>query len=444
MDNHSSNNTSPNIYALQEYGQLGIVPNQMHAWTIQKNRFGEPLHALVQKIVPVPEVGDNDVLVRVMAVGVNYNTIWAGLGQPISIFNLHDKDYHIPGSDASGIVWKIGKNVKNCKVGDEVIVTCFKQCLEHGNGGLNNPNFTSFDPMSGQNVAIMGYETPDGSFAQFVSAQAQQILPKPTHLSWEEAASYILTYFTAYRMLITNGGLKAGELALIWGGAGGLGTYALQLCREVGADAIAVVSSEEKGEFCKELGALGYINRTEFKGYEIQDIEFNQYETAANNTRRAQMMKAIGKKIWDICGQKRSPDLVFEHSGRETFATSVFLAARFGRIVICGATTGYELNFDVRHLWMQQKRIIGSHYANFMDCRQANTLISKKKIDVVNTRTYSYDQLAQAHDDLFNNKIIGNASVLVMPNDVRGLKSRTETEARFQPGKVNPDTAVQA
>lgn len=423
--------SAPELYDLQQYGTLGEVPAKMHAWGIEKDRFGEPLHALVQRVVPTPEIDDNQVLVRVMAVGVNYNTVWAGLGQPISVFKLHDQDFHIPGSDASGVVWKVGKNVKNCKVGDEVIVHCLEQCQEHGNGGLNNPNFCSFDPMSSHNHAIMGYETPDGSFAQFVAAQAQQILPKPKHLSWEDAASYVLTYFTAYRMLVTQAQVKAGELVLIWGGAGGLGTYAIQLCREIGADCIAVVSTEEKGEFCKKLGAIGYINRTEFKGYEVKDDDFNYYEALANDSRRMQMMKAMGKKIWDICGAKRAPDVVFEHSGRETFATSVFLAARFGRIVICGATTGYDLNFDVRHLWMHQKRIIGSHYANFMDCRQANTLIAKKKIDVINTRTYSFDDVPQAHDDIYNNRIVGNASVLVLPKDVCGLKSRAETEERF-------------
>lgn len=423
--------TTPELYEMQEYGELGVVPKSMHAWVIKKNRFGEPLQALKQDVVPTPVIDDNQVLVRVMAVGVNYNTVWAGLGQPISVFTLHDKDYHITGSDASGIVWQVGKNVKNCKVGDEVIVTCFKQCMEHGNGGLNNPNFVSFDPMSSVNHAIMGYETPDGSNAQFVAAQAQQILPKPKHLSWEDAASYVLTYFTAYRMLMTQAEIKSGELVLIWGGAGGLGSYAIQLCHEAGADCIAVVSSDEKGEFCKKLGALGYINRKEFKGYEVTDAEFNHYETMANNDRRHQMMKAIGKRIWEICGQKRSPDVVFEHSGRETFATSIFLAARFGRIVICGATTGYDLSFDVRHLWMHQKRILGSHYANFLDCRQANTLITKGKVDVINSRIYSYQDLPQAHDDLYNNKIIGNASVLVMPGDIRGLKTRGEIEARF-------------
>ncbi|CAN5459345.1 crotonyl-CoA carboxylase/reductase [soil metagenome] len=423
---------SPEIYALQEYGELGVVPEKMHAWAIRKERFGEPLQALEQCIVPVPEDDENRVLVRVIAVGVNYNTVWAGLGEPISVFRLHDEEFHVPGSDASGIVWRVGANVHNCKVGDEVIVTCLQQSLDHGNGNLDNPNFCSFDPMSSQEHAIMGYETPDGSFAQFVAVQAQQILPKPKHLSWEDAASYILTYFTAYRMLITQGHVKAGELALIWGGAGGLGTYAIQICREMGVDAIAVVSTEEKGEFCKKLGAIGYINRKEFTGYEVHDMAVDQTEASSNQLRRNKAMKAIGKRIWEICGEKRSPDIVFEHSGQETFATSVFLAARFGRIVICGATTGYDLAFDVRHLWMHQKRIIGSHYANFLDCRQANTLITKRKIEVINSRTYAYQQLAQAHQDLFDNHIVGNASVLVLAGDVRGLKTREEIEARFQ------------
>ena len=161
---------------------------------------------------------------------------------------------------------------------------------------------------------------------------------------------------------------------------------------------------------------------------------FEKTEDTSNELRRNKMMKAMGKRIWDICGEKRSPDIVFEHTGMQTFATSVFLAARFGRIVICGATTGYDLTFDVRHLWMHQKRIIGSHYANFLDCRQANTLITNGKIDVINTRTYSYSQMAQAHQDLFDNRIVGNASVLVMPVDVLGLKTRQETEDRFKRG----------
>jgi len=413
MKNITGPDSHPQSYGLQEYGTPGVVPEKMQAWVIEKDRFGEPLQALVERTVPVPQIGDN---------GPRHGRgreLQHGLGRP---------------GPADQRLQPARQGLSRAGIG------CFRhrlagrqerQELPGWDGGLNNPNFTSFDPMSSQNHAIMGYETPDGSYAQFVAAQAQQILPKPRHLTWEDAASYILTYFTAYRMLITQAEIKPGELVLVWGGAGGLGTYALQLCREVGADAIAVVSSEEKGKFCMKLGAIGYINRTEFKGYEVTDAEFNHYETAANNARRNQMMKAMGKRIWEICGQKRSPDVVFEHSGRETFATSVFLAARFGRIVICGATTGYELSFDVRHLWMHQKRILGSHYANFLDCRQANALISRRKVDVINSRTYAYNDLPQAHHDLYNNKIIGNASVLIMPGDVTGMKTREEIEERF-------------
>lgn len=416
----------PEIYALSELGEMGVLPNKMHAWVLRDGNFGDPTVAYEQDIVPTPEIDEDEVLVRVMAVGVNYNSVWAALAQPINVFKLHDKEYHIAGSDASGIVWQVGKKVKNCKVGDEVLVTCQKQSQEHGMGSEDNPNFISFDPMSSPKQSIMGYETPDGSYAQFVKAQAQQILPKPKHLSWEDAASYVLTYFTAYRMLITRGDLKAGELVLIWGGAGGLGTYAIQLCREMGADCIAIVSSEEKGQLCKKLGAMDYINRKDFSGF-----EYGPDNSAEVIELRHKMTKALGKKIWEICGERRSPDIVFEHTGMETFAASVFLAARFGRVLICGATTGYDLTFDVRHLWMHQKRIIGSHYANFRDCRQANTLIDRKKIKVVNTRTYDYDDLPQAHQDLYENKVIGNASVLVFPKDQKGLKTMQDIQRVF-------------
>ncbi len=421
----------PEIYRLSEFGEIGVVPLKMHAWVLRSGEFGDPVVAYKQDVVSVPDIGDDEVLVRVMAVGVNYNSVWAALAQPIDVFRLHDQDYHVAGSDASGIVWKVGKNVKNCKVGDEVLVTCQKQSQEHGMGSEDNPNFTSFDPMSSPKQSIMGYETPDGTYAQFVRAQAQQILPKPKHLSWEEAASYVLTYFTAYRMLITRGELKAGELVLIWGGAGGLGCYAIQICREMGADCIAIVSSEEKGELCKKLGAMDYINRKDFSGYEYVAPEYAHGDSDDIIARRHKMTKALGKKIWDICGEKRSPDLVFEHTGMETFSASVFLAARFGRILICGATTGYDLTFDVRHLWMHQKRIIGSHYANFRDCRQANTLIDRKKIQVVNTRTYNYDELPQAHQDLYENKVVGNASILVFPENIKGLKSMKDIKRTF-------------
>jgi crotonyl-CoA carboxylase/reductase len=272
----------------------------------------------------------------------------------------------------------------------------------------------------------MGYETPDGSSCQFVAVQGQQILPKPKHLTWEDAASYVLTYFTAYRMLVQRCKLRPGQLVLVWGGAGGLGVYAIQLCREWGADAIAVVSSDEKGEYCQSLGAMGYINRNSIKGYRNEDGEDPKHNPLKK------VMKPFQRKIWEICGCQRSPDIVFEHPGKQTFALSVFLAARFGKIVICGATSGYDLTFDARHLWMHQKQIIGSHYANFLDCRQGNTLITKNKIQIINNHTYSFDEFALAHQDLYEHKVLGNTSILIFPDTVKGLKTRAEIEAQFK------------
>lgn len=407
----------PEIYRLDEFGTLGVVPRMMTAWVIREERFGDPMHSFKTEVVPVPEIGDEEVLVRVVATGVNYNSVWAGLGKPVSVLKGHGRDYHVPGSDAAGIVWKVGAKVKNCKIGDEVLVTCNWQDLEHGKGNDDTPNFSSFDPMSSPNHLIHGYETPDGTYAQFTKAQAQQILPKPKSVSFEEAASYILTYFTAYRMLITRGALQSGELALIWGGAGGVGSYAIQLCREIGADAIAVVSDDEKGRMCMELGAIGYINRKEFAGFEYRDNE-----TPEQTELRMQQTKAIGKKIWSICGERRAPDLVLEHPGAATFPASVFLCARFGRVVTCGATTGYNVTFDIRHLWMHQKRIIGSHYANFLECRRANALVEKGKITALLADTYDFDHIPHAHQALYENKVVGNLGCLIM-NDQRGLKT---------------------
>ena len=206
---------------------------------------------------------------------------------------------------------------------------------------------------------IWGYETPNGCFAQFTRVQAQQILKKPKHLSWEDAASYALCYFTAYRMLITKANIQPGEVVLVWGAAGGLGVFALQICKMMGAKAIAVVSSNDKFKMCEDLGAVGVINRKDFP-----NLPYKKNETEEESKLRFKEMKNFGKKIWEILGERKSPNVIFEHPGETTFPTSVFVCERFGRVVICAGTTGYDCMFDVRYLWMLQKDVIGSHFAN--------------------------------------------------------------------------------
>src|SRR5206468_10523289 len=225
----------------------GELPPTMAAWVIRQEREGEPTDAFQIEEMPVPEPGAFEVVVRVMAAGVNFNNVWAALGTPVSVFRYHpDEDHHIGGSDASGIVWKVGEGVTKWQPGDEVIIHCNQASYEdievHG-----------LDPLAAPSQKIWGYETSWGSFAQFTKVQAQQLIPKPANLTWEEAASYGLTYFTAYRMLIDQCDVQPGDRVLIWGAAGGLGVFATQLCKIAGAQAVGVVSSPEKGELLERI-----------------------------------------------------------------------------------------------------------------------------------------------------------------------------------------------
>ncbi len=237
----------------------GELPKTMAAWVIRAEREGEPTEAFQLEEMEVPEPGAFEVVVRVMAAGVNYNNVWAALGKPVSVLRGREEDHHIGGSDASGIVWKVGEGVTRWKPGDEVVLHCNQASYE-------DVEVHGLDPLAAPSQKIWGYETTWGSFAQFCKVQAQQCLPKPAHLSWEEAASYALTYFTAYRMLIDQVRIQAGHRVLVWGAAGGLGVFAVQLCRLAGADCVGVVSSAEKGELCRSLGATHVIDRGEFAG----------------------------------------------------------------------------------------------------------------------------------------------------------------------------------
>ena len=238
----------------------GELPKTMTAWVIRQEREGEPKDAFQIEEIEVPEPGAFEVIVRVMAAGVNFNNVWAALGKPVSVFRYHPEDeHHIGGSDASGVIWKVGEGVTKWKVGDEVVIHCNQASYE-------DVEVHGLDPLAAPSQKIWGYETSWGSFAQFTKVQAQQLVPKPQNLTWEEAASYGLTYFTAYRMLIDQVELQAGHRVLIWGAAGGLGVFATQLCALTGADCVGVVSSDEKGELVKQLGAKDFINRNEFAG----------------------------------------------------------------------------------------------------------------------------------------------------------------------------------
>ncbi|MCW3021749.1 MAG: ccrA [Conexibacter sp.] len=380
----------------------GELPATMSAWVIREERFGEPKDAFQLEQIEVPEPGAFEVIVRVMAAGVNYNNVWAALGQPVSVMKYGDHPefgHHIGGSDASGVVWKVGAGVTRWKAGDEVVLHCNQASYE-------DPEVHGLDPMAAPSQKIWGYETTWGSFAQFTKVQAQQLLPKPAALTWEEAASYGLVYFTAWRMLMTRCKLQAGQKVLIWGAAGGLGVFATQICKAAGAECVGVVNSDEKGALVKSLGAVDFINRSEFAGMMRTGKETPEEEKA-----RFKESRRFGKRVREILGA--DPDIVFEHVGAATFPTSVLTVKPFGKVVICAGTTGFNLDFDVRYLWMKQKEILGSHFANAYECLKANELIESGAIRPVLWRTLGFDGVAEAHQLMRDNKHAGKISILV-------------------------------
>jgi crotonyl-CoA carboxylase/reductase len=207
-------------------------------------------------------------------------------------------------------------------------------------------------------------------------------------------------------MLIDRCKLQAGHRVLIWGAAGGLGVFATQLCAISGADAVGVVSSDDKGRLVKELGAIGHVNRSEFDG-----MMRRGNETADEEKARFKESRRFCKHIEELLGGP--PDIVFEHVGKATFPTSVLAVKPFGKVVICGATSGYQLDFDVRYLWMRQKEIIGSHFANAWQATKANELIEESKIRPVLWQTMGFEKVAEAHQLLRDNQHLGKIAILV-------------------------------
>jgi len=405
------------LYEIGEIPPLGHVPRQMYAWVIRRERQGEPEQAMQVEVVAVPEIDSHEVLVMVMAAGVNYNGVWAGLGVPISPFDVHGAEYHIAGSDASGIVWAVGDKVKRWKVGDEVVIHCNQDDGddEHCNGG---------DPMFSPSQRIWGYETPDGSFAQFTCVQAQQLMARPKHLTWEESACYTLTLATAYRMLFGHEPheLKPGQNVLVWGASGGLGSYAIQLIATAGANAIGVISDDDKTDFVKQLGARGVINRKSFQCWgqmpKVGTPEYNEWMKGA---------REFGKAIWAHTGKGNNVDMVFEHPGEATFPVSTFVVKKGGMVVICAGTTGYNLTMDARYIWMHQKRIQGSHFAHLKQAAAANKLMVDRRLDPCMSEVFPWNEIPQAHIKMRKNEHKpGNMAVLVQA-PFTGLRTFEDT-----------------
>jgi crotonyl-CoA carboxylase/reductase len=398
------------LYDIGALPPPGEVPPTMHAMLVRPERFGEPRDAIRDEVIDVPELGPRDVLVATMAAGVNFNNVWAARGVPIDVTKGQARfgeptDFHIVGSDASGIVYAVGADVRSVEVGDAVVV-------HPGQWDLDDPWVRAgSDPGLAASFRVWGYDTCWGSMAQFTKVQEHQCLPKADHLTWEEAAAPTLTGGTAYRMLFgwPPHTVQPGDVVLVWGGSGGLGSLAIQLVATAGGRAVAVVSSEEKAEYCRSLGAVGAVNRRDFDHWGVPPAwdspDWKAWFEGA---------KAFGKAIWEVLGERTSPRIVFEHPGQDTIPTSNFVCDRGGMIVICAGTTGYDTMIDVRYLWYQQKRYQGSHLMNTEQAAAFNDLVRDGTIRTTLGAAYPYDEIPNVHQMMGDGALPeGNVSCLV-------------------------------
>jgi crotonyl-CoA reductase len=362
--------------------------------------------------VPMPELAPDEALVAVMASSINFNTVWTSIFEPMPTFPFlarlgkesvwgkrHDQPYHIVGSDAAGVVLRVGSAVRLWKPGDAVTV--------HSNHVDDQDPSAHDDSMLATNQRIWGYETNFGGLGEFTVVKASQLMPKPAHLTWEEAAVNALTNATSYRMLVSPNGaqMTQGQTVLIWGAGSGIGAYACQYVLNGGGTPVAVVSSPERAALVREMGVERVIDRKE------ENYQFWKDE----QTQDPAEWRRLGKRIRELAGT--DPEIVFEHPGRFTMGASVFVCARGGMIITCAATTGFNIEYDNRYLWMNQKTLKGCHYANYREAWEANKLVCEGKVHPVLSAVFAFEDTGEAVAQVHANAHEGKLGVLVLAQE---------------------------
>ncbi len=377
----------------------------------------DPRRSLHVEEVPTPELAPDEAYVAVMASSINFNTVWTSIFEPLPTFAFlerlgresawgrrHDQPYHVVGSDASGVVVRVGSAVRNWKPGDRVTVHC--NFVDDQDPSAHD------DSMLAVNQRIWGFESNFGGLADLALVKANQLMPKPAHLSWEEAAVNALCNSTSYRMLVSRNGaaMKQGDVVFIWGATGGLGGYAVQYVLNGGGIPVGVVSSPEKAKLLNDLGCEHVIDRKE-KGYRFWSDEQTQDERE---------WRRLGRDVRSLVGD--DPQIVFEHPGRQTMGASVFICARGGTVVTCAATSGYMIEYDNRHLWMKLKSIRSSHFANYREAWEANRLVSRGMIQPVLSAVYPLQEVGEATAQVQHNRHEGKIGVLCLaPRERMGI-----------------------
>jgi crotonyl-CoA reductase len=397
-------------------------------WDGVESEDKDPRKSLHIGEVATPELAPDEVYIAVMASSINFNTVWTSIFEPLPTFGFldrlaresvwgkrHQQDFHVVGSDASGVVLRVGSAVRNWKPGDRVVVHC--------NHVDDQDPSAHDDSMLATNQRIWGFETNFGGLADLSLVKANQLMPKPEHLTWEEAAVNGLCASTSYRMLVGqhSARMKQGDNVFIWGATGGIGAYATQLVLNGGGTPIGVVSSPDRAKILNAMGCEAVIDR-KAEGYRFWKDEHTQDEGE---------WRRLGKKVRELVGE--DPDIVFEHPGRNTMGASVFIAKRGGTVVTCAATSGFMIEYDNRHLWMKLKRIVSSHFANYQEAWDMNRLIDRGAIQPVMSEVFALDDTGEAARKVHHNEAEGKLAVLCLAPQ-RGL-GITDPEKRAQVGE---------
>jgi len=313
------------------------------------------LEVLKYEIAPDPKPDTEEVLLRVRAASVNHVDLWVRTLYQVASFP------HIPGSDAAGEIVELGHGVSNFSVGDRVVVYPGIPCghCEYCLAGEDSACL---------NFGIFGVKT-DGAYAELTVAKASNLLPIPNGISCEEAAAFPVTYITAWHSLITRAGLRAGETVLIHGAGSGVGTAAIQIAKLAGAKVIATSGSKEKREKAKSMGAE-----------EALDYHYVKWP----------------EKVRELTGG-RGVEVVFDFIGPATFTGSIASLAKLGRLVSCGATTGADINFDLRNLYSRQISIIGAMLGSRAEFVLLLRLLADGELKPVIDRVMPLSEAAEAH-----------------------------------------------
>jgi crotonyl-CoA reductase len=393
----------------KSYRAAHVLRAEQEMWAGVPSEDKDPRKSLHIGDVPTPELAPDEVYLAVMASSINFNTVWTSIFEPLSTFGFldrlarestwaarHQQDFHVVGSDASGVVLRVGSAVRNWSPGDCVVVHC--NYVDDQDPSAHD------DSMLAANQRIWGFESNYGGLAELSIVKANQLMPKPSHLTWEEAAVNGLCASTSYRMLVGRHAarMKQGDNVFIWGATGGIGAYATQLVLNGGGTPVGVVSSEDRARLLRAMGCQHVIDR-KAEGYKFWKDEHTQDEAE---------WRRLGKAVRSLVGD--DPDIVFEHPGRQTMGASVFIAKRGGTIVTCAATSGFMIEYDNRHLWMKLKNILSSHFANYQEAWDMNRLIDRGAIQPVMSAVYPLEQVGDAARAVRRNESEGKLGVLCL------------------------------